>query len=122
MTRADRIRWNRYDRYLKSPDWQLTRAAWRGWLPLPPLGPAGAAADPLHAGRLSHENYHATGRTPVSDRQTLCRQCHEVTRGRQFRQRTFSPWLGRWWRRLTLRQRRCCSCGLAGAGPDPAMH
>jgi hypothetical protein len=102
--RADRIRWNRYDRYLKSPDWQLPRAACLrrdGYRCRRCSLQQGSLRNPLHAGHLS---YRITMRPQaVSDRQMFCRECHEITPGRQFRQRTFSPWLGRWWQRQPFR-------------------
>jgi hypothetical protein len=62
MTRADRIRWNRYDRYLESPGWQLLREAslWRDGYRCRRCGQQGSLRNPLQAGHLSYANYHAT--------------------------------------------------------------
>jgi 5-methylcytosine-specific restriction endonuclease McrA len=67
-------------------------------------GLEGSVRNPLQADYISYENYNATGRTPVGDLRTLCRHCHQIITGRTFH-RTFSQWLGQFWRPLTLRQK-----------------
>jgi hypothetical protein len=104
MTSADRIWWKRYSRYLNSEGWQLVREAAfrRDGYRYRRCGGGNSPFNPLQANHLSYDAYNATGRTPVSDLETLCRSCHQTITGRKF-QRTFGLW--RWWWRLTLRQK-----------------
>ena len=87
MTHAERRWWNRYDRYLRSEGWQLTREAAfrRDGYRCRRCGFRGSPLNPLQADHLSYTNYNRTGRTPVDDLQTLCRKCHQVVSGRRFR-------------------------------------
>ena len=107
MTSADRQWWRRYDRYLNSQDWELTREAClrRDGYRCCRCGLIGSPSNPLHADHLTYENYNRTGQTPAGDLRTLCRHCHEITTGQKFPQRAFSHWLWQWWWRLTLRQK-----------------
>jgi hypothetical protein len=103
MTPADHIWWNRYDRYLVSEGWALSReAAFRrdGYR----CRRCGHTGNPLQADHLTYDNYNRTGRTPVSDLRTLCRHCHKILIGRKFH-RTFGQVLGRIWRRFTLKEK-----------------
>jgi 5-methylcytosine-specific restriction endonuclease McrA len=43
--------------------------------------------NPLQANHLSYAVYNATGRTPLSDLEILCRRCHEKVTGRRSKKR-----------------------------------
>ena len=66
MTSADRQWWRRYDRYLNSQGWKLTREAClrRDGYRCRRCGLAGLPSNPLQADHLTYENYNRTGQTP----------------------------------------------------------
>jgi 5-methylcytosine-specific restriction endonuclease McrA len=84
MTRAEREWWRRYNRYLNSEGWALTREAClrRDGYHCRQCGFTGGPGNPLKAHHLTFDNYNRTGRTPVSDLQTLCRQCLQMIASR----------------------------------------
>jgi 5-methylcytosine-specific restriction endonuclease McrA len=92
MARADRQWWNRYNRYLNSQGWQLTREACfkRDGYRCRRCGVRGSPLNPLQADHLTYQNYNATGRTPIGDLRTLCRLCHQIVSRWRFTNRRLS--------------------------------
>jgi HNH endonuclease len=90
MAFADRAWWNRYNRYLRSQGWELTREACfrRDGYQCRHCGLRGSPLNPLQADHLSYDAYNRTGRTPVDDLQTLCRHCHQAVSRRRFPSRS----------------------------------
>jgi 5-methylcytosine-specific restriction endonuclease McrA len=99
--------WRRYNRYLNSQGWQLAREAAfrRDGYRCRRCGTRGGPFNPLQANHLSYSAYNATGRTPVTDLETVCRGCHQVITGRRFRNYTLSQVFRQFWRRLTWKQK-----------------
>jgi HNH endonuclease len=90
MSSANRAWWNRYDRYLRSEGWMLTREAClrRDGYRCRRCGLRGSPLNPLQADHLSYASYNRTGRTPVDDLLTLCRHCHQAVSRRRFPRRS----------------------------------